>query len=131
MPKATAKLKRRSKEETSESESDSSSGSESDSSSGDEVEADPVESNRRVSGDKSGSEDDEYDPKDDFLLEAFQPKPVKSEVTVFAKKMRRKFLGTVLPKDERAKFQDDYYCSEEDYKLFAAPQVAGLSIFYW
>ena len=86
-------------------------------------------SSRKICDDRSGTESEEIDPRDDFLREVFHEKPVMSVVTDFVKKVRREFLGTPFPKEEHAKLNDRYCCSREDFKLFSAPTVTGLSDF--
>ena len=84
-----------------------------------------------ISEQRSGTEEEnasesEPDEKDQFLLAAFQPKEIKSRVSVWAKKtVRGPFLGMPLGQDEKIKIMDDYYCSTEDHKLFAPPRVVG------
>ena len=129
MEKHKKEKKKDKKEETaSESGSDDGRSSESGSgTSGDSSDESQERSSRRISGDRSETTDsEEIDPRDEFLREVFHEKPVNSVVTEFVKKVRRKFLGTPFPKEERVKLNERYYCSREDYKLFSAPTVTGL-----
>ena len=81
---------------------------------------------RAISGQKSDGSESEEDIKDQFLLPIFKPKPVKVEVSDWAKsRLRSAFLGTPISKDERVQLTDDYRCSQADHKLFSAPKVAG------
>lgn len=85
-------------------------------------------SDARMSGhQRSDSEtDSEPDAREQFLLPSFQPKPVRSTVSVWAKRtLRDFFLGLPMSKKERLETKEEYYCSPGDYKEFSAPTING------